>query len=51
LPSSEYLIDNPNFSGRYTPLIPHYLFAVLFAKVQVLTRQSPLDANLASVDQ
>lgn len=28
----------PNYSGRYTDLIPHYLFAILIAKVSVLTR-------------
>lgn len=29
-------LQTPNYSGRYTDLIPHYLFAILFAKVSVL---------------
>ena len=40
-----HLINNPNFTGRYTPLVMHYLFAVLFSKVQILTGQIPLDLN------
>jgi hypothetical protein len=29
------LLDHPNLVGGYTPLMPHYLFAVLFEKVEV----------------
>jgi hypothetical protein len=40
-----YLVDNEIFLGRYTRLVIHYVFAVLFAKVQVLTGQIPLDVD------
>jgi hypothetical protein len=34
-------IDHPEFSGRYTPLVPHYLFANLLAKVHTLQQLCP----------
>jgi hypothetical protein len=33
-------LDHPLLRGRYTHLMPHYLFAVLFEKVLVLRRLS-----------
>jgi len=28
-----HLLDHPDLTGAYTPLMPHYLFAVLLLKV------------------
>jgi hypothetical protein len=30
------LLEHPSLVGRYTRLMPHYLFAVLLEKVEVL---------------
>jgi hypothetical protein len=32
----EDYLDHPHLDGRYTHLMPHYLFAVLFEKVAIL---------------
>ncbi len=34
-------IDHPEFAGSYTPLVPHYLFANLLAKVHTIQKHGP----------